>query len=182
MGKAWSAHGLALPAARGVAGRESKPQPTCSRIAAGAVAGANMAGAGQVYHKGTPFNACLLCGLHITVIGQVGTARDVDDETAVVQHLWRGASEIWATRPYAYASAWVQEGTNSLRLALSGDRLVGALVVGEQSRADPLRELIERQVNVAALRPYLPAGGPALAHHSQQFWQAAQRAAAPLEG
>ncbi len=147
-------------------------------IAAGRVAGANMAGARVAYQKGTPFNACLLCGLHITAIGQLGTTRDGDEDTEVVQHISRGSSEIWAVRPHNYASAWVQDGTNTLRLALSGERLVGALVVGEQSLADPLRDLIEQQVNVAPLRPYLQAGGPALAHAIKQLRQSTQAVAA----
>ena len=42
-----------------------------SAVAEGRTAAANMAGLRQPYSKGTPFNACLLFGLHITTIGQV---------------------------------------------------------------------------------------------------------------
>lgn len=138
-------------------------------IAAGRLAGANMTGARLPYLKGTPFNACLLFGLHVTAIGQLGGSRD-ETEPEVFQHLSRGSSEIWTTRPRAYASAWSQTGPNTIRLALSGDRLVGALIVGEQTLADPLREIIERQVNIRPLRPHLQAGGPAMAKAIKQFW------------
>ena len=127
-------------------------------VAQGRVAGLNMAGRRTAHVKGTPFNACLLFGLHITAIGQLGGSRDAD-EPEVVQHISRGSSETWATRPHAYASAWSQTGPNTVRLALSGDRLVGALVVGDQTLADPLRFLIEKQIDIRPIRPILERGG-----------------------
>jgi NADPH-dependent 2,4-dienoyl-CoA reductase/sulfur reductase-like enzyme len=146
-------------------------------IAAGRVAGLNMAGGRTAYVKGTPFNACLLFGLHITAIGQLGGVRD-ESEPEVFQHMSRGSSEIWATRPHAYASAWSQAGLNTVRLALSDDRLVGALVVGEQTLADPLRDLIDMQVNILPLRPYLEQGGAEMAQKVQQYWKLMKRCAA----
>lgn len=139
-------------------------------IAAGRVAGLNMAGGREAYVKGTPFNACLLFGLHITAIGQLGGTRD-ETEPEIFQHISRGSSEVFATRPHAYASAWSQDGANTLRLVLSGDRLTGALVVGEQSLADPLRDLIEKQIDIGALRSYLQAGGPAMTRAIMEFWK-----------
>ncbi len=139
-------------------------------IAAGRVAGCNMTGGREAYVKGTPFNACLLFGLHITAIGQLGNHR-AETEPEVVQHLSRGASEIWATRPHAYSSAWAQDGPNTLRLILSGNRLVGALVVGNQFLADPLRDLIETQADVGPLRPYFQVGGAKLAARVHQYWK-----------
>ncbi len=154
-----------------------------SAIASGRVAGANMAGAHEAYVKGAPFNACLLFGLHITAIGQLGGARD-DAEPEVVQHIIsRGASEIWATRPHAYSSAWSQNGPNTVRLALSGNRLVGALVIGEQTLADPLRDLIEKQIDIRPLRPHLQQGGPDMKRMIWQFWkqvEASAHASSPM--
>lgn len=140
-----------------------------SAIAAGRAAGANMTGARQAYLKGTPFNACLLFGLHITAIGQLGTTRGSDIEE--VQHLSRGSSEVWAAPPRHYVGAWSQDGPNTVRLAVSGNKLVGALVVGKQTLADPLRDLIEKQVDITPLQPYLQAGGPAMATMLEQFWR-----------
>lgn len=139
-------------------------------IAAGRAAGLNMAGGREAYVKSTPFNACLLFGLHITAIGQLGGSRQ-EAEPEVFQHISRGASEIWATRPHAYTSAWSKNGPNTVRLALSGQRLVGALLVGEQTLADPLRDLIEMQANVLPLRPYLEAGGPEMAEQLRNYWR-----------
>jgi NADPH-dependent 2,4-dienoyl-CoA reductase/sulfur reductase-like enzyme len=141
-----------------------------SAIATGAVAGRNLAGGREAYVKGTPFNACLLFGLHLTAMGQLGM-RQGDDEPAVVQHLSRGSSEVWGSRPHAYASAWSQHGPNTLRLSLSGERLVGALVMGNQLLADPLRDLIEMGADLRPLRPYLQPGGPALTERLQDYWR-----------
>jgi NAD(P)H-nitrite reductase large subunit len=137
-------------------------------IAAGRVAGANLAGGREVYLKATPFNACLLFGLHITAVGQLGGTRD-EAEPEVFQHISRGASEIWATRPHAYDSAWSRTGPNTLRLALSGNRLVGALLIGDQTLADPVRDLIDLQADIRPLRPYLATGGPELAERLRDF-------------
>jgi NAD(P)H-nitrite reductase large subunit len=65
-----------------------------------------------------------------------------------------------------------------VRLALSDDRLVGALVVGEQTLADPLRDLIDMQVNILPLRPYLEQGGAEMAQKVQQYWKLMKRCAA----
>lgn len=140
-------------------------------IAAGRAAGANMAGAKRAYVKGAPFNACLLFGLHATAIGQIGGEPNGDVE--VIQHIDRGSSEVWATRPHNYASAWSQDGVNTVRLALDGDRLAGALVVGKQTLADPLRDLIERQVDIRPLKPHLQTGGPAMTQMIERFWRTA---------
>ncbi len=148
-------------------------------IAAGRIAGANMTGAHLPYLKGTPFNACLLFGLHITAVGQLGGARD-ESEPEVFQHISRGSSEIWATKPRAYSSAWSQAGSNTIRLALSGERLVGALVVGEQTLADPLRDLIEQQVDIRPIRSYLEAGGLEMNRVIKKFWEST-KAKAPKE-
>lgn len=131
-------------------------------VAQGRVAAHNMTGARMTYTAGVPFNACLLFGLHITAIGQLGGEREAD-EPEVVQHLSRGTSEVWASRPHAYASAWSQSGANAVRLAFSGPRLVGALVIGEQTLADALRFLVEKHIDLGPLRPQLDAGGPELA-------------------
>ncbi len=142
-------------------------------VAQGRVAGANRTGRREVYAKGTPFNACLLFGWHMTAMGQIGGGRG--DEGEIVQHtLSRGSSEVWGTRPASYASAWSHAGGNSLRLLLDGGRVAGALVIGEQSLADPLRDLINWQIDISLLRPVLTAGGPALPDQIRAFWQQAR--------
>jgi NADPH-dependent 2,4-dienoyl-CoA reductase/sulfur reductase-like enzyme/ferredoxin len=150
-------------------------------VAQGQVAGANMAGAHSAYAKGTPFNACLLFGWHMTAMGQIGGGRA--DEGEIVQHtLSRGSSEIWASRPASYMSAWSHEGGNVVRLLLDGQRLAGALVIGEQSLADPLRDLINWQTDIAPLRPALVAGGADMPVQIRKFWLQARAGAQPGQG
>jgi len=148
-----------------------------SAVAEGRAAGLNMSGRQSAYVKGSPFNACLLFGLHIAAIGQINPGRETPgadgatgDEAEVVQHLSRGSSEVWFTLPQLYASAWSEDGPNTVRLVLSGDYLVGALVIGDQSLADSLRYIIENQIDIRDLIPALRAGGRALRQSVTQFW------------
>ena len=143
-----------------------------SAVAEGNAAGLNMVGKPYEYEKGSPFNACLLFGLHITTIGQINPRRDGDrDAPQILQHVSRGSSEVWYTYPRPYRSAWAAENDNTIRLVLSGDYLVGALVIGEQSLTDALRYLIEHEVKIGDMYEELSAGGPRLRRSLMQFWQ-----------
>jgi NAD(P)H-nitrite reductase large subunit len=125
-----------------------------SAINEGRIAGANMVAVAngrllnQRYQKNSPFNATLLFGIHITVIGRMGSPADMDQERSAT-HLSRGSSQVWTT-PFAenVQSAWDNDGTNRLRLAIENNRLIGALIMGDQSLADPLRHLIENEVDL----------------------------------
>ncbi len=69
-----------------------------SAVAEGNAAGLNMAGKPYEYQKGSPLNACLLFGLHITTMGQINPRRDeTTDEPQILQHVSRGSSEVWYT-------------------------------------------------------------------------------------
>lgn len=143
-----------------------------SAVAEGNAAGLNMVGKRYEYEKGSPFNACLLFGLHITTMGQINPhSEDDGDEPHILQHISRGSSEVWYTRPRPYRSAWAAENDNTIRLVLSGDYLVGALVIGEQSLTDSLRYLIEHEVNIGDMFEELSAGGPRMRRRLMQFWQ-----------
>ena len=142
-----------------------------SAVAEGRAAAMNMAGSRIPYQKGTPFNVCLLFGLHITAVGQINPSREAEDEFAEVQAMSRGSSEVWFTFPRHYSSAWSAKGDNTLRLVLAGDKLVGALIVGEQSTADALRELIEAEADVAALKPFMQAESDVLKQEILRFWE-----------
>ncbi|MCA9918432.1 MAG: NAD(P)/FAD-dependent oxidoreductase, partial [Anaerolineales bacterium] len=81
-----------------------------SAVAEGNAAGLNMVGKPYEYQKGSPFNACLLFGLHITTVGQINPRRDDEaHEPEIVQHVSRGSSEVWYTYPRPYRSAWSAE-------------------------------------------------------------------------
>jgi NAD(P)H-nitrite reductase large subunit len=142
-----------------------------SAVAEGRAAGFNMSGERIAYVKKSPFNACLLFGLHITTIGQINPRQDVNNGSEeVMQHLSRGSSEVWFTFPRHYDSAWSQDGPNTIRLVMNGHYLVGALIIGDQSLADPLRHIIENRNNVRDLLPYLRAGGTELKLGLERFW------------
>lgn len=123
-------------------------------IDTGRVAGYNMVEVAHgrsgraLYHKNSPFNAALLFGVHITVIGRVGVDPGRSN-TEEVAHLSRGSSQIW-TSPFItnYRSAWDKNGSNSIRVVMEENRIVGALLMGNQNLADPLRQLIENQVPI----------------------------------
>jgi NAD(P)H-nitrite reductase large subunit len=143
-----------------------------SAVAEGRAAGVNMANGRVPYQKGTPFNVCLLFGLHITAIGQINPHRDdATDEAEEFQAISRGSSEVWFTFPRHHSSAWSAKGPNTLRLVLDGNKLVGALIVGEQSTADALRDLIEYEADVTTLKPFLQADSDLLKRKILEFWE-----------
>lgn len=152
-----------------------------SAINEGRAAGYNMVDVvrgqapGYRYQKGSPFNAALLFGLHLTVMGHVGdSAGPGETENALeLSSTSRGSSRVWTT-PFSstYRSAWDRNGEDSLRVALDGDRVAGAVVLGNQELADPLRQLIENGVPVGSLAPeVLSAGGKHLSQALLRAWQ-----------
>jgi NAD(P)H-nitrite reductase large subunit len=125
-----------------------------SAISEGRAAGHNMVEVANgrspnlSYQKGSPFNAALLFGVHITIMGRMGQQ---EDEGEKVTHLSRGSSHVW-TAPFTSRtqSAWDKKGPNSVRLVVSNGRVVGALLMGNQALADPLRHLIEQEIDISA--------------------------------
>jgi len=125
-------------------------------VASARAAAANMTGARQPYRKGVPFNAALLFGLHLTAIGQVGAAGRDEDEAEELSFISRGSSEVWTAKPGGgYTSAWADDGVSSQRLIVRDNTIVGALLLGNQRLADPLRDLIDWRANVAAIKARL---------------------------
>jgi NAD(P)H-nitrite reductase large subunit len=118
-------------------------------IATGQVAGANMAGAGVSYRKGAPFNVARLADLPITIIGQVGTGRADADALAT----GRGASEAWEAHG-PLLSVVATDPPELQRWVLRGDRLVGAVLLGDQRLSEPL---IEHETDITPIREALLA-------------------------
>jgi len=132
-----------------------------SAINEGRAAGHNMVDVvrghqpGFGYQKSSPFNSALLFGTHLTVIGQISgqisQAENASSEGAVSEtsYLSRGSSNVW-TAPFTsnHRSAWDNKGHNSLRIVMAGGRLVGALLMGNQELADPLRHFIDREIDL----------------------------------
>lgn len=142
-------------------------------IASARAAAINMTGARQPYRKGVPFNAALLFGLHLTAIGQVAAAgRGGEDDAEELSFISRGSSEVWTAKPGGgYTSAWAEDGTSSKRLVIRENTIVGALLLGNQRLADPLRDLIDRRIDVSSFKPRLMAGGDILAEAIMEAWQ-----------
>lgn len=141
-------------------------------IASGRCAAANMTGAHVAYRKGAPFNAALLFGLHLTAIGQVAAAGRDETDAEELSFISRGSSEVWTATPGGgYVSAWANDGTSSQRLVVRDNTIVGALLLGNQHLADPLRDLIEARTNIVDLRPRLLAGGTQLPMAVMEAWR-----------
>jgi NAD(P)H-nitrite reductase large subunit len=116
----------------------------------GRAAGANMAGGDIPYLRGIPFNVTRIGGLIVTIVGQVGQGRDDPDLISIVH----GDSETWRDDLDSFAVH--REGRASrIRLVVGDDRLVGAVILGDQSLSRPLTELVRRRIPLGRLRHQL---------------------------
>ena len=122
------------------------------------------------YKKSSPFNCALLFGLHLTVIGRVGGGSDNGQKE--LSYLSRGSSHVW-TRPLSssHRSAWDRGGPSSIRIVMNGTQVVGAVLIGNQELADPLRRLIESEADLSSYKPELLRGGEALAMAILRAWR-----------
>ncbi len=130
----------------------------------GYTAGLNMAGKASVYRKSPPFNVTRLGGLTTTIIGTVGNGQD-DDLLGIA----RGDSETWRQLPDAIAA---QSGfdTNRLRLMLGEKKILGAIVMGDQTLSTPIQKLIEAEADISAIRTQLLAARAPVADIIADFW------------
>jgi NAD(P)H-nitrite reductase large subunit len=141
-------------------------------LAQGRVAGANMAGAGLAYVKGIPFNITQLAGLKVTIIGAVGKGKD-DDLVTIA----RGDSQAWRLLPKA-TLVTETDNVNRVRLVIGERRIIGALVMGDQTWSRPLQQLIASQADIGPVREaWQKEGTTALEHlaHFYQQWERARR-------
>jgi NAD(P)H-nitrite reductase large subunit len=147
-----------------------------SAINEGQAAGYNMVEVAQGrnmyanYQKESPFNCALLFGCHLTVIGQVGNRSGSDK--AEISYLSRGSSHVW-TAPFSssYRSAWDKKGQNSLRIVMAGGRIVGALLLGNQELADPLRQFINQEVDLSGYESALLNGQEKIPKTILEAWR-----------
>jgi nitrite reductase (NADH) large subunit len=124
-----------------------------SALAQGRAAGANMAGARAPYVKGVPFNVTQLAGLKVTVIGAVGGGKN-DDLVAIT----RGESEAWRLVPKSVVIS-ERNHCNRVRLLVGDNRIVGALIMGEQTWSRPLQRLVAGRADITPVRLALLQGG-----------------------
>jgi NAD(P)H-nitrite reductase large subunit len=122
-----------------------------SAVEKGRVAGRAMAdGPGQPYVHPLALNITRLGGYRTTIIGTVGRGSDPD-----MTALSRGDSDTWRDAADVSMYEWTDRETH-VRLALVGDRIVGAVVMGEQELSFPLQDLIEYGSEVRGLGLALP--------------------------
>ena len=115
----------------------------------GQAAGLNMAGSATRYTKSVPLNVTRLAGLTTTIIGTVG--HGADESLAGIA---RGDSETWRKLPDS-VTAETRFEVNRLRLLVGEKRLLGAIVMGDQTLSIPLQTLIDRQADITAIRDQL---------------------------
>lgn len=116
------------------------------------------------YRKSVPFNVTRLGGLTTTIIGSVGTGRDQD-----LIGIARGDSETWRQLPDAIA-AQANFKVNRLRIMVGENRLIGAVVMGDQSLSRPLQHLINRQVDITPIRKVVLQPEAQVADIIAAFW------------
>lgn len=113
----------------------------------GRVAGLNMAGDAARYARAVPFNVTRIGGLTTTIIGAVGNG-ELDRD---LQEIARGDSESWRQHPTAVVLER-DEPHDRVRLILVGERIRGALIMGDQSLSKPLQYLISQGVDITPIR------------------------------
>jgi NADPH-dependent 2,4-dienoyl-CoA reductase/sulfur reductase-like enzyme len=130
----------------------------------GRIAASNMVGQEQTYQRTVATNVLRLGGVMTTIIGSIGSGRD---EGPV--YTTRGSSETWQQLPNTIAT---EAGTelNHLRLVVGEQVLHGAVVMGDQKLARPLRELIHHRVAITPIREQLLQSSDKLGQFLMHHW------------
>ena len=143
-------------------------------IEMGTAAGMGMSGQATAYRKAAPFNVTRLAGLVTTIIGQVAVNGGEKGKDKDSQGIMRGDSEVWRKHPEAVV-ADTHEGNNRLRLYFRGNRLAGALVMGDQSLSLSLQRLVRGQHDLGELQRALTLPGARLADILKNYVGSAPR-------
>jgi NAD(P)H-nitrite reductase large subunit len=123
-------------------------------LAQGRIAGANMAGGSESYMpRPAPFNVTRIGGVTTTLIGAVGAGGRDGDLVALA----RGDSNAWRDQLDGFARA-TDSGADHLRLMLSEDRILGAVVMGDQSLSQALLHVIRARLDIREVRDRLLEG------------------------
>ena len=83
----------------------------------------------------------------------------------------RGDSEAWRDNQDAL-SAESDQAVNHMRLLVGEKKLVGALLMGDQTLAYPLKVLIGEKIDITPIRDALLAAGADTAGIISNFWSA----------
>ncbi len=130
-----------------------------SALKGGQTAGANMAGQSAVYKKGVPFNSAMLFDIPFTSIGQINPAPEQDDNIQQI-HLTRGFSERWLQPTRGDAADRVlhqhQPASNeTLRLVTRDNQVMGGVLLGNQTTADAIRDMVVQQTDISPIKKML---------------------------
>jgi NAD(P)H-nitrite reductase large subunit len=130
----------------------------------GRIAAFNMTGQKESYRRTVATNVLLLAGVMTTIIGAIGSGRD---EGQV--YTTRGSSETWQQLPNTIAS---ESGTDvsHMRLVIGEQKLLGALIMGDQKISRPLRDLINSQVDISPIRNQLMQSSAQMGQSVIDFW------------
>ncbi len=122
-------------------------------LRSGRAAGRCMAGVGRPYRRQPSLNVTRLGGVIVTVIGAVGPAPggDADDDLLTIA---RGDSEAWRARPPAWTVEHRRDACR-IRVVVDATRVLGAVVLGDPGASRALCRLIERELDISAIRPAL---------------------------
>lgn len=131
----------------------------------GMTAGWNMAGKQTPYRRQSPLNVTRLTGVTTTIIGKVGTG-EPDDEFSIV----RGESETWQQRPDAVVCQ-NRSDVNRVRILVGEQKLLGALLMGDQGLSRPLEELVAAEADITPIRTALTQPGSDLRQIIFAYWQ-----------
>jgi NADPH-dependent 2,4-dienoyl-CoA reductase/sulfur reductase-like enzyme len=121
----------------------------------GKFAGLNISGTTMAFSKPVAFNVTRLAGLTTTIIGAVGSGgRDPD-----LLGIARGDSESWREPNNAgdkkFISTQSEFDVNRLRLIIGESKLVGALLIGDQTLSSPLQQLVALEADITPIRARL---------------------------
>ena len=130
----------------------------------GQAAGFNMTGQSTPYHKGIPYNVTRLAGRTTTIVG-AGGGGEVDD----LESIARGESETWRRIPDEIASQSNFD-VNRIRLMVAKDKLVGAIVMGDQTLSQYLQHIVSQEVDISPIREQLLQPNAPIADLICNFW------------
>ena len=119
-------------------------------IEQGRAAGDNLSGVGRPYQRPAPFNVTKIGGVTTTLIGAVGSGGREGDLVTIA----RGDSNAWREQLDSFAVV-ADAGADHVRLVLGEDRIVGAVVMGDQALSRPLQRLIRERVDIGGVRDRL---------------------------
>ena len=131
-----------------------------SAIKEGRAAGVNMTGRVMPYKKGGAFNSALLIDVPFTSVGHISPPDSSRPDDTEQISLTRGSSESWlfpqpARQNDKSLNSHQPGGNEYLRLVMRGVHLIGAVVLGNHTTADAVRDLITRQINISPIKESL---------------------------